>query len=38
VDRPSRAEIERTVQAAILGLFVGLVLVLLDRRRADRGS
>jgi hypothetical protein len=37
VARPSRAEIERTVHAAILGLVVGLVLVLLDRRRADRG-
>jgi hypothetical protein len=38
VDRPSQADIERTVQAAILGLVVGLVLVLLGRRRADRGS
>jgi len=30
-------EIERTVQAAILGLAVGLVIVLLDRGRSSRG-
>jgi hypothetical protein len=35
VDRPNRAEIERTAQAAVLGLAVGLVLVLLDRRRRE---
>jgi hypothetical protein len=33
VDRPDRAEIERSVQAVVLGLVVGLVLVLLDRSR-----
>jgi hypothetical protein len=37
VDRPSRAEIERTVQAAILGLAVGLVIVVLDRGRSNQG-
>jgi hypothetical protein len=33
VDRPNRAEVERTVQAAVLGLALGFVLVLLDRSR-----
>jgi hypothetical protein len=37
VDRPSRIEIERSIEAVLLGLAVGMVIALLDRRRTGPG-
>jgi len=37
VEGPSAAEKKRAAKAALLGVVLGLVLVLLSRRRADRG-
>ena len=36
MEMPSRAEIERAVKAALLGVVLGTIMAALARRRADR--